>query len=236
MRARLPATNMMVFFQAGQDRHFQGVVDQAEPTDDGVQVTADFPRANCPILPLGSEVALGFHSPYLKEVVWAPSTVVFRREEQFRHRYRFLFSEASEALVQPVVNCRRSARVQPASEEPLPVQVKSVDGRFEIAGELNDVSATGMSVFVPLEGEAQLFQIWNVQVNFRLPGVQHPFQFVGGICYRRLLGDRVHYGVDFHPDACLNFEHQHNQLNAFLNSGLAQESPDQREWAQKRAS
>lgn len=229
MKARLPASSMMVYLRGvpkgGQERTFQGVLDQANLVGGKVEVTADFPRMECPVLPIAAEAAVGFTGPYLAAPVWAPGIVTYRREEQFRHRYKFRFEDADQQLLLPVVNCRRAQRVRPDPNRPIPVGIKPLEAQLPFQGVMNDISATGVSILVPLEGEAKLFSAWAVEIAFRLPGVDGLLQFAANVCYRRLAGEYIYYGIDFDPKNTAEFEAKHTKVNAFVNSGLAQRQP-----------
>jgi hypothetical protein len=196
----------------------QGIVNQTAAHEDGLHVTADFPRSDCPIMPIGAEVTLGFQGPYLPRAVWAAGRVIYRREELFRHRYRFRFDEEARVSLASVVNSRRAMRLRPHPSQAIPVVVQSLDGETEAEGWINDVSATGMSLRVSLEVEEKLYPQWGVAVRFQLPGADDQFRMVGSVCYRHLVGDAVHYGIDFDPQATEGFEPQHTRITAIVDS------------------
>lgn len=224
MKARIPSSAMLVYLRGnhlrGPERTFQGVLDQATLIAGRVEVTADFPRLDCPVLPIGSETPVGFSGPYLREAIWATGQVVYRREEQFRHRYKLRFEEGAQPQLQPIVNCRRAPRVRPDPSRPWPVGVRALDSETPIQAQMHDISATGISILVPHAGEARLYGASTVEIAFRLPGLEGIVQVIANVCYRRLAGEHVFYGLDFDPSNTPSFEAKHARINAFVNSGL----------------
>lgn len=95
-------------------------------------------------------------------------------------------------------NRRASHRVSPDPEEPVPVIISPSEGsQTPGVARMEDISATGIGIFVEGGVESELAAVAAVQLSFGLPPRNQPIEIAGEIRRRQLGSDGVSYGVQF---------------------------------------
>lgn len=197
--------------------NFQGVVVEAEERAEGPILIADFPRATAPSLPIGTEVPLQFYGPSLGAELTGNGTIVLRSEDFFRQRYAFQVTNATVAPLALAIQQRNAVRVQPNGNAPVKVQLTSIDGAKRCEPIAYDVSATGISLRVPLNDERNFFDAWDVKVTLQLPDAKESTSFFGTIrSRRRLEGTIVLYGIEFDPAKTPDFSEKQEQVFQYV--------------------
>jgi hypothetical protein len=172
---------------------YRGDVDGAEHR----LVTITFAREGGPHFPIADELTVAFRSREIFEPFVARSRVIFRQDDPFRSRYKFEFSEKDAQTLNAIFKRRAAVRMRP--DEDLPVQACAPGGESSglVACDLRDISKTGLSLRVAGEGEARLYNLDRLQLDFQLPGDDLRFDLEAEVRYRQLVDEHVHYGLEF---------------------------------------
>jgi c-di-GMP-binding flagellar brake protein YcgR len=175
-----------------------------------------------PSLAVGQEVDLVFDSEKLAAPLTVPAVVQHRTEEQSARRYGFRFLEAQEldAIIPPVMreffNRRRTVRVVPDPRRPVKVELRTEPEAAPWEVGLVNISETGVAISLPTELDAKLAGITTVLVTLFLPGQRRPVSLMGDIRYRRLVLDRLHYGVNFDPETSREFSRKQAVITKYV--------------------
>jgi len=194
---------------------FQGAVVHTEDTGNQARVVVDFPPSDVPTIPIGAEAPLVFSGSSLPSDLKGSGTVVLRREDFFRHRYMFQVSHDAVSTLRKAVSHREATRVQPLPNMPIKVSLTTVEQGQRVDPEVNDISATGLSVRVPRQEEQKLFSSWRMRIALWLPDEKKPISVFGNIKYRKLVGSTVHYGIEFDP-ASEDYELNQHEIVAYV--------------------
>ena len=106
-------------------------------------------------------------------------------------------------------NRRTSFRVEPATERPITVTIKTKDGR-DLTGIAMDLSATGMALVV--NGDIDLTSGQTLELGFSVQWDPKPLLFSGNVCYCGMRDGRMRYGVDFDAHRTVDFENVQDRL------------------------
>ena len=74
----------------------------------------------------------------------------------------------------------------------------------------------GISALVLDEIESQLVAIWELKLSILLPGERAPFEMMGVIRYRRLLGSALQYGIEFDPQRTPSFQRRQQLIASYI--------------------
>ena len=175
-------------------------------TLDVSQTVVDFHPPEPPLLPIGVVVPLEFTTPSLKKTVRLSAMVVGRSEEDVSRRYTFQFKlkegqDPSDLF--RLFNRRTSFRASSNK----PIQVNILPGneaaRKEakpIAGDLHDISATGISLIVSPDQDMKIAND-DIFIEFELPTSTGMIKMLATIRYRVLMHSKaVRYGCQFNPN------------------------------------
>lgn len=115
----------------------------------------------------------------------------------------FVDAEAELAGAHPffrrLLNRRAAVRVRPSLDRCVPL-VMSWEGG-QVQARVNELSATGIGVSLPLVEVYRLMRVVDVQVSFRLPGIEEPFQGPARIVNRKANAAGVQLGLAFDLEA-----------------------------------
>ena len=175
-----------------------------------------------PSLAVGQEADLVFSSEKLAAPLTVSAVVQHRTEEQSARRYgfRFLEAQALDAILPPVMrelfNRRRTVRVVPDPRRPVAVELRTEPEAAPWEVELINISETGVAISLPADLDAKLADTTAVLVTLYLPGHRRPVSLMGDIRYRRLVLDRIHYGVNFDPEASRDFARKQAMITKYV--------------------
>ncbi|MHC4765438.1 MAG: PilZ domain-containing protein [Planctomycetota bacterium] len=166
-----------------------------------------------PSLAVGQDVDLVFSSEKLAAPLTVPAVVQHRTEEQSARRYgfRFLEAQALDAILPPVMreffNRRRTVRVVPDPRRPVAVELRTEPEAAPWEVEL--ISLRG-------DLDAKFADTTAVLVTLYLPGNRRPVSLMGDIRYRRLVQDRIHYGINFDPETSRDFARKQAAITKYV--------------------
>ncbi len=134
--------------------------------------------------------------------VTTPARVVYGQQDGQRHiRYGFEFINIGNLYSQldsfyaRLFNRRGSKRVRPALDSSVTM---TLGWRSNITeAQVNEISATGAGVILPMAAAYQLQGIEEVRVSFRLPGLREQFRGSARILNRKTVSDKVLLGLAF---------------------------------------
>ena len=81
---------------------------------------------------------------------------------------------------------------------------------------MKNIPATGVGLRVSMEDDLQPSSTWKLKVSLALPGGQQTFEMIGNVCYRRLEGKAILYGVDFDAKATLDFDGKQEVIHTYV--------------------
>ena len=156
-----------------------GIVVRTGAEHGDLRVVVAFAPDSAPTLPIGRPVELAFEGGHLEATCDANGQVTERSEEFGAVFYEVLFPRV------------------PDPEAPLRVELRACDDAVRLDLEALDVSASGLSLPVPLELEARLSRTWEVDLTLHLPGDPIPRHVPARILRRTLSGGFVRYALHF---------------------------------------
>jgi c-di-GMP-binding flagellar brake protein YcgR len=175
---------------------------------------AMFDSADCPKLAVGQSVDLTFSSGDLPAPLTIAATVQHRAEGDGTRRYgfRFLQPQQLDAHLPPemrqLFNRRRTVRVDIDMFDPMTAALSAKEGDdAAVDAQLHDLSTHGVRVSLETELERRFAETTSVALRIQLDS-RLELNLVGNIRYRRLVGDRIHYGIEFDADRCQSFRRQ----------------------------
>ncbi|MHC4129028.1 MAG: PilZ domain-containing protein [Planctomycetota bacterium] len=175
-----------------------------------------------PSLAVGQDVDLVFSSEKLAAPLTVPAVVQHRTEEQSARRYgfRFLEAQALDAILPPVMreffNRRRTVRVVPDPRRPVAVELRTEPEAAPWEVELVNLSETGVAISLRGDLDAKFADTTAVLVTLYLPGNRRPVSLMGDIRYRRLVQDRIHYGINFDPETSRDFARKQAAITKYV--------------------
>ncbi len=190
-----------------------------------------------PNLAVGDVVELTFDSPELDEPLVVEALIRHRTEERGGgRRYGFEFihpDEQAKGLIpalRGMFNRRRSPRVEPAEGQRITATLEASDGSAAEV-RLVDLSEFGAGVSVEAEFESAFTDTTQVVLYLELPGADEAVRMAGEIRNRRLVRDRVVYGIEFDLERSENFDESKRTIGQYVSRRLQDllKSPEARQ-------
>ncbi len=190
-----------------------------------------------PNLAVGDTVDLVFDSSELDRPLVVEALIRHRAEERAGgRRYTFEFihpDEQAKRLIpslRGLFNRRRSPRVEPPAGQRVTATMEAPDGSVAEV-RLVDLSELGAGVSIEVEFESQFTDSTRVTLCLELPGIEGGISVSGDIRNRRLLRDRVVYGIEFDADRSEDFEETRRAIGQYVGRRLQDllKSPDARQ-------
>lgn len=214
-----------------EGRAVHGHLVDMSATGAGVGIAA----AEGPRLTQGERVVLVIGAHQLDPPVTA-SAVTLHQEEQGEELHvglRFVDPEALMASLsgtfRTLFNARQAPRVRAEPDAPITVAVRlPVEGggvAEPMDAEIDDISATGLSLELPVEAAESVAEGAILHLVVRLPGQEVELPLSGIVRDRIPLGDRWRLGVEFDPAATPDFEAQQAGIVAYVERRRAPEEP-----------
>ncbi|MHC4767374.1 MAG: PilZ domain-containing protein [Planctomycetota bacterium] len=175
-----------------------------------------------PSLAVGQEVDLVFTFEKLTPPMTVAAKVQHRTEEQGARRFgfRFLEAQALDAQLPPVMrelfNRRRSVRVAPDPRRPVTVELRTEPEAPPLEVGLVNVSETGVAISLEVGQDSRFADTTTLLVTLYLPDSRRPVSLMGNIRYRRLVAERLHYGIDFDPEASRDFARKQATITKYV--------------------
>ncbi len=175
---------------------------------------------NGPLLLVGDDVQLEFTRLDGSEPRVVAARVRKRVEEAGYRRYGFEFVDPSSwtRVLQPMlgeqVERRRGGRYRVVDAIEVTIGDNVGGMRFKLP--MHDLSYSGVGLRADAEAEVMLLDVDSVQLSFALPGMPERFYFDGILTQRRMVGDDIHYGIDFVALDPVAFEQQSSRLESYL--------------------
>lgn len=181
-------------------------------------------RNSAPVLSLGENVAFPFTPRSQTEPVALRATVRSRNllDKYWRYGFEFQlkctlnmrFAEEFYGLF----NRRNAFRVKPLPDESISVNITGLDASVPsiATAKLNDVSATGLSVLIPLTIDPTLAKNATLRTALRPPTSSRALKLAGRIRHRTAHNSTVCYGLQFEPAQCEQFEQDHEELVDYI--------------------
>ncbi len=173
-----------------------------------------------PLLLVGDDVQLEFTRRDGSSPIVVAARVRKRVEEASHRRYGFEFLEDGtwNDILKPQlgehVERRRGGRYRVL--DPIEVTLADNMGGMRFKLPMHDLSYSGVGLRADPEAEVMLLDVDSVQISFELPGLPDRLYFDGILSQRRLVGEDLHYGIDFVALDPATFEEQSNRLEGYL--------------------
>ena len=106
-------------------------------------------------------------------------------------------------------------RITPDPREPVRSTLQGEGDGPAAEVRVHNLSELGIGVSLESALEAGFADVVTVHVNMTLPGVRHPVELRARIRYRRLVGKRIHYGLEFDAESP-DFARQQQVITRFL--------------------
>ncbi len=180
-----------------------------------------FPPPDWPNLIVGQEIDLVFTSEKFNEPLKVAVRVQHRTEEAGARRYgcRFLHPEQLDAHLcltfRQYFNRRKMLRVLPVPDDLVRVTLEAGHGEPPVEARLENFSAIGAAVSLEAELDAEFVETTRVGFSMQLPNCRCCVDLIGNIRYRRLVGARIHYGIEFDPELSEDFGRQQDIINKY---------------------
>ncbi len=182
-----------------------------------------------PTFAIGQEVDLVFTSRRFSTPVTVAARVQHRSEElddddEVTRRYGFRFLEPQQlegtlpSELREFFNRRQMVRVAPDPSRPVSITVepRGAGGRGPLLeARVYNISIMGVGVSLEAEAEQLLADTTEVTVTLQLPDVRKPISLDARIRYRRLVGRRLHYGLEFDQTAT-QFKRKQKALSKYV--------------------
>lgn len=175
-----------------------------------------------PRLAIGQEVDLVFSSKRLGAPMTLAARVLHRMEEGGGRRFGFRFLETHmlDAFLPPVMreyfNRRQSVRVTPDPARPVGVELRLEPGTAPVEAGLVNLSVYGAAVSLPPDAEAMFVDTDALWATLYLPTSRRPISMFGHIRYRRLVKERIHYGLHFDAEESPDFARKQAILTKYV--------------------
>ena len=185
-----------------------------------------FDTADAPSLAVGQHVDLVFDSGSFAGPLTVAAQVQHRMEDdandEASRRYGFRFLEPQQldaylpAEARRYFNRRQSVRVSPKAFEPIEVTLRAGEDEAPIEVRLHNISVSGVGVSLEPALEMAFADRTRVELSIHLPGTRRPLGLVGSIRYRRLVGERIHYGIAFDTELTEKFARKRRTLAKYV--------------------
>ena len=173
-----------------------------------------------PLLLVGDDVELEFSRRDGSEPRVVAARVRKRVEEASYRRYGFEFLESTSwsDVLKPMlgdhVERRRGGRYR--VRDAIDVTLSDNMGGMPFKLPMHDLSYSGVGLRAHSEAEVMLLDVDSVHISFELPGLPERLYFDGILTQRRLVGEDLHYGIDFVALDPIRFEEQSTRLEGYL--------------------
>ena len=215
-------TDLTVSLPAADGSRIEGRLNDVSGSGAGVC----FDSADAPVLAVGQHVDLIFDSGSFAGPLTVASQVQHRTEadanQAGRRRYGFRFLEPQQldahlpAEARRYFNRRQAVRVSPGTFEPVDVSLQAGEEGDPIDVRLHNISVTGVGVSLEPALEMSFADRTQVNLCIQLPGSRRPIGIVGNIRYRRLVGERIHYGIAFDTELTEKFTRKRRALARYV--------------------
>lgn len=182
------------------------------------------PRNVTPVLSLGESVAFPFTPRTQTEPVALRATVRSRNLMGKHWRYGFKFQLKNTLNMRfaeefyGLFNRRNAFRVRPLPAQPIPVTLAGLEAATApiATAQLNDVSATGISVLVSSSTDPSLTDDEALSMTLCPPTSTRPLKLAGRIRHRTPHGSNVCYGLQFDTEHSGQFQQDHEHLVDYI--------------------
>ncbi len=209
-------TELRVAISASGGKEIQGHLIDVSASGAG----AVFDPPDPPNLAVGQDIDLIFSSATFNGPVTVAARVQHRTEDKDndgsrRFGFRFLEPQQLSARLPEAAlrmfNRRQSVRVSPDQFEPVDVTIEpcvpeSDELQQPVEVLLLNISVGGVGVSLEPTLETAFAATTHINLVIKLPGVRRALELVGDIRYRRLIGQRIHYGIQFNADETQRFD------------------------------
>ncbi len=201
------AAGLHVAVQTTEGAPIEGLLINVSASGAGVRFTGP----GRPNLVVGQEIDLIFTYEKLGDLT-VVARVQHRTEEEGARRYGFRFLQPQQLnahltrALRGYFNRRRALRVAPDPARPVKVVLDAGEGAPPVEVRLENLSPLGAGISLEVELETTFARTTIVGVSISLPDRRQPFDLIGYICYRRLVGTRIFYGIEFDPEASEEFD------------------------------
>ncbi len=181
-----------------------------------------FPQPNWPNLTVGQEIDLVFFAEKFNEPLTVAVRVQNRTEEAGARRYgfRFLYAEQLDAHLsltfREYFNRRKNLRVLPQPDHAAKVTLGAGHGEPPVEARLENLSASGAAVSLEVDLDAKFAETTRVGFSMQMPKCRRPVGVMGNIRYRRLVGARIYYGIEFDPELSEDFARQQDIIDKYM--------------------
>ncbi len=181
-----------------------------------------FTGSDWPMLAVGQEVDLLFTSDDLKVPLTIAARTQHRREVEGCRRYGFRFLQTQQfdsylpAAIRQIFNRRRAMRVAPDSARPVHVSLRPGLEDRPVDVRLQNLSPLGIGVSLEVAFEPGFARTTTVAISIDLPDARRSISMIGNICYRRLVGEWIYYGIDFDPELSENFDSHQQVIDRYV--------------------
>ncbi len=181
-----------------------------------------FSQPNWPNLTVGQEIDLVFFAEKFNKPLTVAVRVQNRTEEAGARRFgfRFLHAEQLDAHLsltfREYFNRRKVVRTSPEPDHTAKVTLQAGEGRPPMEARLENFSASGAAVSLDAGLDAEFAETTTVGFSMQMPKCRRPVEMMGNIRYRRLIGARIHYGIEFDPETSEDFARQQDIINKYL--------------------
>ncbi len=191
---------------------------------------AVFEPPDPPNLAVGQDIDLVFTSDAFNGPVTVAARVQHRTENKDNdgsRRFGFRFLEPQQlnaslpAAARRLFNRRQTVRVAPDQFRPVGVTIEPCDPASDephppVEVRLMNISVGGLAVSLEPTLETAFAATTHVNLVIKLPGVRRALELVGDIRYRRLIGQRIHYGIQFNADDTERFGRKQGILGKYV--------------------
>ena len=181
-----------------------------------------FPQPNWPNLTVGQEIDLVFFSEKFNEPLTVAVRVQHRTEEAGARRYGFRFLQAEQRdahlllTFRKYFNRRKMLRGSPEPDDLVIVTLAAGQGEPPVEARLENFSASGAAVSLDAELDAEFAEATRVGFSMQLPNYRLSVDVMGNIRYRRPVGARTYYGIEFDPEMSEDFARQQNIIYQYM--------------------
>ncbi len=183
-----------------------------------------------PNLAVGQDIDLVFTSDVFNGPVSVAARVQHRTEDKDNdgsRRFGFRFLEPQQlnarlpAAARRLFNRRQTVRVAPDQFEPIGVTIEpcdpeSGDPQPPVEVRVLNISVGGIGISLEPTLETAFAATTRVNLVVKLPGVRRALVLVGDIRYRRLIGQRIHYGIQFNAEDTERFGRKQDILGKYV--------------------
>lgn len=215
-------TDLSVSLTAADGSRVQGTLLDVSASGAGV----GFDTGDAPSLAVGQHVDLVFDSGSFAGPLTVAAQVQHRTEGDANHegsrRYGFRFLEPQQldahlpTEARRYFNRRQAVRVSPKAFEPIEVSLRAGEHEAPIEVRLHNISVGGVGVSLEPTLEMAFADRTQVELSIQLPGSRRPLGLVGSIRYRRLVGERIHYGIAFDTELTEKFARKRRTLARYI--------------------